>query len=539
MATSSSNFQFIFNNALKEYERKTKKDLLAHPLAAQLQACSSPTAILAVLQQQVQQLDQSQTTDDRLTRWLDPTINVLYAFSGTLGEGVGLVFSPAKAIFVGVGVLLSTAIDVRASRDTLADIFERMDNFFRRLSVYTEVPPTAEMTDINIKIMIEVLSILAIATKEIKQGRTKKYLKRLIGRTDIEDGLKRLDKLTEQEARMATAQVLKVMHTVDGKVGVVDDSVARVNDRVAGVDDRVRAVDNTVAQVIQDGKEANVVSQQTANDVDQMKRNQLRESLRKWLSPPDPSTNHNIAYGAHHKGTATWFFRGDIFEEWKSTGSLLWIHGKPGSGKTILCSTIIQDIEAMCEAKQVSISYFYFDFRDTGKQHLHDLVTSLLTQLSAGSSPRCDILSRLYSAHDSGARQPSDNVLTRSLKEMLTLPGQCPVYLIMDAIDECPNTSGIPSPRERVLQLIKDLINLHLPNFHICVTSRPEIDIRHSLEPLTSLRVSLHDQGGQKEDIANYVRSIVYSESEAIMRRWRTEDKELVIETLSERADGM
>jgi hypothetical protein len=91
MVTSSSNFQLIFNNALREYERKTKRDLFAHPLAAQLNACTSPTTILAVLQQQVQELDHSRGTDDRLTRWLDPTINVLYAFSEALGEGVSLV----------------------------------------------------------------------------------------------------------------------------------------------------------------------------------------------------------------------------------------------------------------------------------------------------------------------------------------------------------------------------------------------------------------------------------------------------------------
>ena len=86
---------------------------------------------------------------------------------------------------------------------------------------------------------------------------------------------------------------------------------------------------------------------------------------------------------------------------------------------------------------------------------------------------------------------------------------------------------------------MKKLVDLCLPNLHICVTSRPEIDIRNVLEPLTSRRVSLHDQSGQKEDIADYVRSVVYSKSEQIMRRWRTEDKEFVIESLSERADGM
>ena len=89
-AASTSNFQLIFNHALKAYEKRTKKDLLAHPLAAQLQACNSPGDILSILQQQAQGLDQSQSSD-QWTKWLDPTVNVLYALSGTLGEGVGLV----------------------------------------------------------------------------------------------------------------------------------------------------------------------------------------------------------------------------------------------------------------------------------------------------------------------------------------------------------------------------------------------------------------------------------------------------------------
>ena len=185
------------------------------------------------------------------------------------------------------------------------------------------------------------------------------------------------------------------------------------------------------------------------------------------------------------------------------------------------------------------MAYFYFDFRNANKQTLHDLVPSLLTQLSAGSGPRCDILSELYSAHDSGKKQPSDVVLTKCLIDMLTLPDQLPIYIIMDALDESPNMSGIPSARERVLQLLKELVDLRLPGLHICVTSRPEFDIQNDIVPLTSLRVSLHDQSGQKEDIADYVRSVVYSNSEPIIRRWKTEDKNLVIEMLSERADGM
>jgi hypothetical protein len=90
-SSSSSNFLPIFNAALEAYEKTTKNKLLTHPLAIQLQSCGSPTAILSVLGGLIHQFDQSRSGNERLRNWLDPTVNVLFAFSATLGEGVGLV----------------------------------------------------------------------------------------------------------------------------------------------------------------------------------------------------------------------------------------------------------------------------------------------------------------------------------------------------------------------------------------------------------------------------------------------------------------
>src|ERR1700679_1716309 len=120
---------------------------------------------------------------------------------------------------------------------------------------------------------------------------------------------------------------------------------------------------------------------------------------------------------------------------------------------------------------------------------------------------------------------------------MLTGEVEEPTYIIMDALGECPITSTIPSPREEVLELVDELVGLHISNLHICVTSRPESDIQAFLGPLTSHPVSLHDESGQQEDIANYVSSFVHSDRR--MRRWREEDKDLVIRTLSKKVDGM
>jgi hypothetical protein len=204
-----------------------------------------------------------------------------------------------------------------------------------------------------------------------------------------------------------------------------------------------------------------------------------------------------------------------------------------------LSSTIIQDIEAMQETGQASMAYFYFDFRDANKQRRHDLLTSLLFQLSARSVPHCDLLSSLYAAYDGGARQPTDQELIKCLKKMLILLDQRPIYIIIDALDESPDTSGIPSPREQVLELIAELVDLPLPDLHICVTSRPQADIRAVLGWLTSLVVCLHEQSGQRNDIVDYVTSVVYSNSERIMSGWEKEEKDLVVETLCKRAGGM
>ena len=185
-----------------------------------------------------------------------------------------------------------------------------------------------------------------------------------MGDTEIEDALQELDRLTQEEARMASAELLKIAYSVDGKVTGVDDRVKCVDERVQevggdvqDVGKKVEDVDNKVQGIVQDvhdemqGITDNV--QDVGNKVqvvdikiDQANRssspnfplrsghpdaftgNQLRDSLLRWLSPPDPSINHNIACKAHHHGSAQWFFQGSIFNQWKSTGSFLWLHGK-------------------------------------------------------------------------------------------------------------------------------------------------------------------------------------------------------------------
>ncbi len=184
-----------------------------------------------------------------------------------------------------------------------------------------------------------------------------------------------------------------------------------------------------------------------------------------------------------------------------------------------------------------SLGFIYYDFRDNEKRGRRGLLSSALVQLCHQSDAYCDILTEFYMEHGKGSQHPSDSALVRCLMNVLKHPGQAPVYLIIDALDECPNTPSLPSPRENVLKLVEDLIESRLPNLRICVTSRLETDITNLLEPLSFHSVSLHDESGQMEDIESYIKSVVTKDPQC--RRWKAEDKKLVIDVLKRNADGM
>ena len=204
----------------------------------------------------------------------------------------------------------------------------------------------------------------------------------------------------------------------------------------------------------------------------------------------------------------------------------------------ITSSAIIRHIKALCKPGRAHLAYFYFDFRDKKKQNARNLMTSLLSQLSTFSDASCDVITLLYSTHENGMQKPIDDDLAKCLKQMLSVLAEHPIYIVMDALDECPDDSGWPkTPREEVLDVVRDLVGVHLPNLRICITSRPEVDIKSILNQLTIHVVSLHDQSEQQMGIADYVSTVVNSDRK--MRVWPDEDKDLVVKELSERADGM
>ena len=205
---------------------------------------------------------------------------------------------------------------------------------------------------------------------------------------------------------------------------------------------------------------------------------------------------------------------------------------------TSFSSAIIQDIDDMRKRGLASLAFFYHDFNEDRKRNLRGLLSSVLVQLCHQSDSYSDLLSKFYLRHASGSQDPSDDELVGCLKDVLMLTGQAPVFIIVDALDECSDTSDKPSPREEVLEFVEELVKSGVPNLRICVTSRPEIDITAVLGCLTSCSVSIHSEKGQIQDIANYIKWAV-NEDPKNRKRWKPEDKKLVIDVLTKNANGM
>jgi hypothetical protein len=260
-----------------------------------------------------------------------------------------------------------------------------------------------------------------------------------------------------------------------------------------------------------------------------------RGKIERWLSPPDPSTNHNKAIKQRYEGSGIWFLESDAFAKWKKArNSFLWLYGIPGCGKTILSSAIIKNLDSVLSSQP--LLYFYFDFTDTGKQTLDSMVRTLIIQLYYKRVETSQQLDSLFSSCQDGRRQPTSELLRKVLFDMIDQVKE--VWLVLDALDECRARSG--SSEEGVLSWIQEVLDSDQRSVHLIVASRPEHEIKSGIMEFAHHNDIVPIQSSDiTDDIAAYVHSRVREDDS--LKRWRSQpDVQEEIETkLVAKANGM
>jgi hypothetical protein len=224
------------------------------------------------------------------------------------------------------------------------------------------------------------------------------------------------------------------------------------------------------------------------------------ERIYDWLSAADPSSNYQQALKQRHQNTGLWFLESDQYRAWKNDpASFLWLHGIPGSGKTILSSIVLEDVLRTCHGTgEKAVLYFYFDFNDSQKQLAESMLRSLICQLSRKSTSISSSLESLYLLHENGRQQPSSDELLRVLRQLIGSFAQ--TYVVLDALDEC-------SHRSEAMEILARMGRWQLPHSHVMVTSRRERDIESVMHRISNRRTHIC-LGGEviDEDIRQYVR---------------------------------
>ncbi|KAJ7254530.1 ankyrin repeat-containing domain protein, partial [Mycena rebaudengoi] len=231
------------------------------------------------------------------------------------------------------------------------------------------------------------------------------------------------------------------------------------------------------------------------------------------------------AANARHPKTGLWFLERPEFIEWiNAPASFLWIHGISGSGKTILSSTIIDTLHDRAE----HYVYFYFDTNNSEQQTVTQLLCSLVTQLSIRSHPPDSRLDALWTSHNSGQKLLTDEeLISDALLPLLKEFEQKPIFIVLDALDECSERPGL-------LQLISRMLNAKLPNVHILVTSRPEVQAGDP--ELVKLAVSVSLEGCVDGDIELYLTEVLSRPNEP---EWIYKKRDEIKTALLKRSNGM
>ncbi|KAL1962468.1 hypothetical protein VTN77DRAFT_9669 [Rasamsonia byssochlamydoides] len=262
---------------------------------------------------------------------------------------------------------------------------------------------------------------------------------------------------------------------------------------------------------------------------DDEKKRRDADDIVQWLSAPDPSVDYTDALQRRVSNTGSWLICGKQYSQWKCCpGSLLWIHGTAGCGKTILSSTVIEDLLCHCGSDlNLAVAYFYFKLDDVSKRNHTGMLRSLIKQLFERSNRNSQALTELFDKRN----QPTSSQLLSTLHDMISDFGR--TYIVLDALDECEE-------REDLFEVLEEIGRWKAVNIHVLLTSRDEKDIKDSIEPICMTQDHIKLSAAvTKEDIRTYIRERL--RTDRALKRWRTHPKvqEEIESSLTEKSDGM
>lgn len=327
-----------------------------------------------------------------------------------------------------------------------------------------------------------------------------------------------LSKLQATVAEMRENILLAIQILLLDNSGTTQTQVSALGKQLSILAHRSNAIEASVSQT---GSDVKLLLQGRVDE--------LRRQIRNWLDPVDTFSFHKLLQKQRQPGTGKWFFNSLEFTQWKTQpSSFLWVHGMPGSGKSILCSSVVDNLLEYCRTSQsLGIGYFYFSFGDHKRKHAReDLLRVLICQFWARRGQESAELEALYDTCKCEDRGPTLDELESLLQNLVSEFSE--TYVAIDGLDEC-------SERTELLETLLRIVEWKLSSLHLIVFSRLEDEIEEFLQQVATHRIRVEDR--IDDDIRLYVQGQLKKDTR--LREWPADMKRAIEANVIEKANGM
>ncbi|KAF7975428.1 hypothetical protein HWV62_9551 [Athelia sp. TMB] len=470
------------------------------------------------------------------------------------GRGIDFVESGVEQVLIDKSGIPRLALKFNLAADSHVDFMRVVDSNLSRSariegagSINTIATIGSQLGPVLQKIVPIIDKFTAIAQYQIAQDNAIRVLvetlREMIGAASSVPDLENIEGTTNviDEIGRTSLEAAKLVHDYFlPSIGRKPSFIARVAKHApSSMSFRIAQCQQQCTELIQkldrrvamDARRVSIDTNAIMHDVNARINDESK--IHEWIKAPDISPSYNAARKKHQTGTGSWFLNGSQFSQWKAQpGSVLWLYGGPGSGKTILCSSAIENIIGCCKSQPISRGYAYFFFDGTRAQPealtYDTLIRSIITQLSDRSGDKIpNALADMYDACDTGHRQPLETQLENTLARILETFDS--TYIAIDSLDECIEKAD-------VLKWIRALTSENSGKLHLILTSRPEPEIERGLASLPNLQKVLVRDPSTRDDIIIYLNARLQS---AEMAKWDECEKESIKTTLVDGSDGM
>ncbi|RSL87145.1 hypothetical protein CDV31_016307 [Fusarium ambrosium] len=452
---------------------------------------------------------------DRFRTLVSQSLSPIQFVGDIVAQATKTMYPPSEAIFAAVRYLISVSKSVSADYDKVAGFFEDLRSYLVRLKILEgNVPPIPELRVVLAEVFTSILVLCAICTKYIRTRRVVKAFRALMSGEDAElkDAYDNFHKMVDRERDIVmNAILLRVEQTKNDTRTVV----AGMNENLALAD----RIDHNLRCVMDGSRQMYryFESQETASE---------RQNIITWFSSLDFREKQKSVFSKRHHGTGQWLLDSVAFQHWfcSDDNSILWCHGKPGSGKTVMMSTAVSYIEENTEGSNVAIAYAYCDYQDRNTLSETSIWSSIIRQLVESCQQIPTEVTAFRDKYLEKRSLPTNEERILLVKALSRLFQK--TYILIDALDECPEDN-----REAFISLAEQVKS----SVHLLITSRSNLDLTMSFKNLSRINVFAHSS-----DVEAYLNSKMSAKMR--MRSFIAKDPTLrddVINKLLEKADGM